>query len=606
MSETGPELLALRPICPMRELIGVPAAATTYDRPLAIWAKVAAFAAVGALAFAAPDDASARKASIPHDNVVKNPSFKRSTQGWVGFQSKVKRVRSKKAPDGRSVAVVRSAPGVETYTIDDQKKSLRGSVAGRTYTGTAWVRGIGASVGEPVDLVVREWDKSGEYVDAQAKEVRLTKKWQSVDVRYRAQADGGLIDIYVARPEGTMDGKEQFAVDAVTLSDKNQAGKPAGPVNPEGGVTTSQIAIVNAHEASLLVEDDSQYRYLLVRDSMHSQLPALRRAHPEAELILYKDVAFTVVEPGCPFYPFQGGGLSYCEADSHEDWFLHSSSGQRLASSSYALQRAMNIAQPGYQKAWTDAVLARLQDAENDGSGVTYDGVFMDDTNLYPGHGMDGRIAEMSDDRYREAMVEFVDYAAGRIGGAGFKTMANVGMDPWTPAQRSATLEIARDVDAINREGLIRWGEGTTWTDPDGPVPHWMDEVELAEDIQEAGADFHAITYGQTTDIQAQRYARATFLLAWDGNDGSALSYRTAAGTAWTKEWTTDVGVPTSGRYEVGQGWRRDFAAGTVVINARASGSQNFALGGSFRDAEGNCVDSVTLSATKALVMPSC
>ena len=71
--------------------------------------------------------------------------------------------------------MVRSAPGVETYTIDDQKKSLRGSVAGRTYTGMAWVRGIGASVGEPVDLVVREWDKSGEYVDAQAKEVRLTR-----------------------------------------------------------------------------------------------------------------------------------------------------------------------------------------------------------------------------------------------------------------------------------------------------------------------------------------------------------------------------------------------------------------------------------------------
>lgn len=605
MSETAAQLLAARLIGPMRELIGVLTPATTYHRPLAIWAKAAALAAAGALVFAAPDDASARKASIPQDNVVKNPSFKRSTQGWVGFQSKVKRVRSKKAPDGKSVAVVRSAPGVETYTIDDQKKSLRGSVAGRAYTGTAWVRGIGASIGEPVNLVVREWSADGEYFDDQIKQVMLSKRWEAVDVRYKAQQDDGLIDIYLARPEGTLEANDRFAVDAITLSDKRQAGKPAGPANPEGGVTTSQIAIVNGHEPSLLADDGSKYRYLLIRDSMHGQLAALRKAHPEAELILYKDVAFTVAD-ACAFDPFQGGGLSYCTAEAHEDWFLHTSSGQRLASESYALQRAMNIGNPGYQKAWVDSVLARLQDADNNGSGVKYDGVFMDDTNLFPGHGMDGRIAEMSDDRYRQAMVEFVDYAAGRIGGAGFKTMANVGMDPWTPAQRAATLELARDVDVINREGLIRWGEGTTWTEAGGAAPHWMDEVELAEDIQAAGADFHGITYGGITDIQAQRYARATFLMAWDGNDGSALSYRTVAGTAWGQDWTTDVGVPTSGRYEVGQGWRRDFAAGTAIINARASGNQTFDLGGSFLDADGNCVNSVTLSATKALVMPSC
>jgi hypothetical protein len=266
----------------------------------------------------------------------------------------------------------------------------------------------------------------------------------------------------------------------------------------------------------------------------------------------------------------------------------------------------MNIANAGYRQQWVDSVLARLGDADDDGSGVKYDGVFMDDTNLYPGHGMDGRIAEMSDDQYREAMVDFVDYAAGRIRGAGFLTMANVGMDPWTPAQRAATLQIARDVDAVNREGLIRWGEnGSTWT-TDGATPFWRDEVELAEDIQRAGAEFHGITYGSIADVQAQRYARATFLIAWNGDDGSALSYRTSGGTSWSSEWTTDVGVPTSGRYQVGQGWRRDFAGGTVVINAGASGNQTFDLGGSFRTPEGDCVGSITLGATRALVMPSC
>ena len=130
--------------------------------------------------------------------------------------------------------------------------------------------------------------------------------------------------------------------------------------------------------------------------------------------------------------------------------------------------------------------------------------------------------------------------------------------------------------------------------------------MELAEDIQAAGADFHAITYGQVDDVAAQRYARATFLLAWDGGAGSAQSYRTPSDRSWTSDWTTDVGVPTSGRYEVGQGWRRDFSGGTVVINARPSGNQTFKLGGSFRNADGSCVNSVSLGGTRALVMPAC
>jgi hypothetical protein len=583
-------------------------AGSTYRRSATAFALILAAIALLAMSFADGADAR-RKASIPANNYVKNPSFKKSTKGWFGFQSKVRRVRVRHAPDGRSVAVVHSGRRADTYTIDDSRKSVKGSIAGRTYTGTAWVRGWGRSVGKPVSLVVREWGKKGGYVDSGSTRVRLTRKWRPVDVRYRAEKDDGLIDIYIARPEGSVVKNDRFGVDAITLTGKQTSGtKPPGPANPAGGLTTSQIAIVNDHEPSLLAQDGSQYSYLLVRDSMHGELAQLRAAHPEAKLILYKDVAFTVQdEPGCPYYPFQGAGVSYCQADSHEDWFLHGSAGNRLSSSSYTQQRAMNVANPAYRQAWVDSVLARLSDADNDGSGVRYDGVFMDDTNMYPGHGMDGRIAELSDDDYRNAMVDFVDSAAGQIRAAGFETVANVGMDPWTPAQRAATLKVAADVDAVNREGLIRWGEGgSTWTENDGETPFWEDEVKLAEDIQKAGASFQAITYGSLNDVGAQRYARATFLLAWNGDPGSAQSYRTPAGESWSPDWTSDVGVPTSGRYEVGQGWRRDFAAGTVVINPRATGSQKFSLGGSFREPNGKCVGSVTLGATQALVMPAC
>jgi hypothetical protein len=460
-------------------------------------------------------------------------------------------------------------------------------------------------------------------VDSSAASVKLTKRFRRVSVAYVARQNGGQIDVYIARPEGTVVNREGFFADAITLTESGSGPAPEhgpngvgidnyvppAPANPSGGVTTAQVALVTSQESPLLTEGGAKYRYIMVRDNMHDKVGQLRAAHPEAQIILYKNVAFTLNEPGCPYEPFQGGGVSHCDANGHEDWYLHDKqNGQRLTSTSYSQQLAMNIANAGYRQKWLDSVLARLRDADNNGTNVRYDGVWLDDANFYPGHGMDGRMAELTDGQYREAMVSFLEYVGQRIEQAGFRTVANVGMDPWEPAQREATMRVADDLSVVNREGFVRWGEnGTLFTDPDGTAPHWQDEVELAEDLQAAGAGFHAITYGSAGDVRTQRFGRATFLLVWNGNDGSAYNYRTiGAGASYLPGWTTDVGVPRTARYAVGQGWRRDFSNGTVVINARASGAQAFQLGGSFRKPDGSCVNSVTLGATDALVMPSC
>jgi hypothetical protein len=564
-------------------------------------------AAALALVLAATPAAQAEE-KIPQENLVKNPSFDRGTKGWGAMDAKIKRVKVRNAPNGKQVARVTSAPGASEFTLDDAPATVRKNVGkGRIYTGAAWVKGTRANAGEKISIIVREWSK-GEYVDS-ASGTRTLKagKFTRVKASYTSTRGNGEIDVYLARTE--VSSRDRFFADAITLTRRGNEGDgdgdiPAAPVNPSGGITTSQIALGADTEAPLFTEQGTKYRYIIIRDNLHDRVSELRELHPEAQLILYKNVGFTLNEPGCPYAPFQGGGLSYC--DAQEDWFLHDSAGNRLSSEGYPNQRAMNIGNPGYQQAWLDSVLARLRDAGNDGSGVKYDGVWLDDTNTYPGHGMDGRIKELTDAQYGSAMVNFIHNVSPQIRAAGFTTIANVGMNPWETAQRANTLKIAQDVSAVNREGLIRWGEGQTWAE-DGSAPHWMYEVELAEDIQAAGADFHAITYGQGSDVEAQRYARATFLLAWNGQDGSAVNYRTdGPGATYLPNWTTDVGVPTSARYRVGQGIRRDYSGGTVIVNARASGGQSFDLGGSFRRPDGSCVSSVSLGATKAMVMPAC
>ena len=572
--------------------------------------------ATAAIGFVALPQAALGK-GVPEGNLTQNPSFTQGAQGWSGFQSRVERVRLKKAPVGRFAARVRADAGVDDYTIDDNPTAREGVEAGTRLVGMAFVRGARHTARERVNLVIRESTPGGQFVGDTVQSVALSaKRFRRVKAARSATTNGNVFDIYVQR---TVDAAERdaFFVDAVSLAEPQRGGEEEPPDEeppgeeeppPDTGMTsTSQIAIITSQESPLFEHDESQYRYIIIRDSLHNRLEELRAAHPESEILLYKNVAFTLHEPGCPYDPFQGGGISYCGAN--ENWFLHRSNGSRISSDGYAAQRAMNIGQAGYRQEWLESVSDRLSDAHNNGSGVEYDGVFMDDTNLYPGHGMDGQIAELTDAQYRQAMVGFVHTVSNGIRDQGFKTAVNVGMNPWDAPARSATLEVAEDVDVVNREGFVRWGEsGTLFTDgASDPAPFWDDEMELAEDIQARGAGLHTIVYGTAGDVQGQRYARASFLMAWDGNENSAVSYRvTAASNPWLPDWTTEVGTPESDRYRVGQGWRREFSGGTVVINARSSGSQAFGLGADYRAADGSCVNSVSLGAARAMVMPKC
>lgn len=556
------------------------------------------------LAHLAPTAQAASK--IPADNVVSNPTFKQGKRGWAGIDAKLNVIRDRKAPDGRTVAQVKRRGKHSSYAIDDRRPAAGPTTAGATYRGTAYVKAGGT--GQRVALVLRETTPEGAVVGETSKALKLSKsRFKSIKVKRAAEGDGNSIDVSVKRLKAGR-AADAFFVDAITVrSDRKSSGDTAA--TGAGALTTSQIAFVSSQEDPLFVANGSKYRYIVIRDSMSNRIEELRAAHPEADILLYKDVSFTIDQDDCQWAPLQGTGVSFCAANPHESWFLHrKGTSQRLLTGDYDGMHAMNLADPGFQQEWSSSVMARLADAKGDGSGVRFDGVWMDDTNLFPGHGIDGQIAEMSDEGYRNATVDFIDKVGPQLQGAGFQAVPNLGMAPWDGGQRAAALDVARDVTAINREGLVRWGPSGNLFTTDGGTPVWLDEVEFAEDVQAAGADLQAITYGTAGDVRGQRYSRATFLMAWDGSDGASLSYRTdESGQEWQPDWTIDVGAPAGPRRSVGRGYMRSYSAGVVAINPSSSGSQTFTLGGSYRDPDsGSCVTSMTLGATRALVMPAC
>lgn len=379
--------------------------------------------------------------------------------------------------------------------------------------------------------------------------------------------------------------------------------QPQEFVDQPGTATTSQIAIVTEDEEPLFVDDGSEYAYIIIRDSLSYRLEELREAHPESKILLYKNASFLLDDEGCEFEPLQGSGLSPCQAEGREDWYLHDSEGERLRSEWYEAQTAMNIAEPSYAEAWREEVGSRLEDAYDDGSGLRYDGVWVDDANLYPGHGLDGRIAELTDDEYGPATIDFMTSVSSDLEARGFVVAANVGRDGADPSQLGLAVELAGEVSLFNRESFMRFGDGPFWTE-EGDTPGWDEEITLAERIQAAGADFHAITYGSNQDLPLQTYARASFLMAWNG-EGGALAFRSPDGSGWVPGWTVDLGEPRGDRYQDGDAWRRDFAEGTAIVNPTGS-EMSVMLERPHRPPGGECTGSFSLDPASALLLERC
>jgi hypothetical protein len=396
----------------------------------------------------------------------------------------------------------------------------------------------------------------------------------------------------------------------------------------ESTSTTAMIGLVPWQEEQLLAERDSGYRYIVVRDVLPSTrrgLVALVTENPRTKVLLYTDAGFMIHNPAdpmaCEYWPFNGDGADFCTATKHhESWFLHRApahpgepaKARRLRSEGYRASWAADIADPSYQRRWIRNVLKRLRGERRGSGGTRVAGVFMDDLNIRPGHGLDGRIAEYSDEAYGTAAVGFAARTAQRLQRAGFMTMANVGVDPNDPAQRAGLLQVAAAGVTINREYFVRYDSGSpVFTSPAADRgTDWLIELELFEQVQAAGGAFLGLVYGAEGQVAAAQYARATFLLGWDGRSASAMAFRTEdeSNPATFEPWQTEIGTPVEARARFGehQTYIRHFSRGVAAVNADPASPQLTLLGGLYRNRSGLCVSAIYLQPASGAVMPRC
>lgn len=347
--------------------------------------------------------------------------------------------------------------------------------------------------------------------------------------------------------------------------------------------------------------------YVVLQAWEHGRIAAIKAASPGVRVLVYKDASATVEYAATTDAAGNQGdnallpaGVGYYWARANApSWFLTDAGGQPVEWADYPGVWPMDVGNPAYQRAWLDNVLSEVR---TNG----WDGVMLDDTVSYLSHPTVGDVVGTqipTDAAQLEAMSSFLATVGPGLTSAGFLAVPNVTLswqnwravlDRWSPHVSGWLLEY-----------FIKWGLTSDYPRMGGD--DWASRLEIVERAQELGRFVLAVTYGSAADTDLQAYHRASWLLAWDGRGGASVYVPSETATPHVMSAAmTDVGAPRGRRYAVRGGavWRRDFTAGTALVNPGLT-RQIVDLGDSFRDAAGRRVGRVILPPVSGAVLTS-
>jgi hypothetical protein len=381
------------------------------------------------------------------------------------------------------------------------------------------------------------------------------------------------------------------------------------------GASSAGELSIDTNQAEHLGET-SGYQYVILQDYMYAHVSAIKSADPSTKVLAYLEAPVTQTRTctdasPAPYAPHDSFGVNYCYAAAeHPEWFLHNLSGPRVGYADYVRDMVMDIGNPVYQNTWAANAISM---ARTDG----FDGVYLDDINTYPGHGIDGQISEYNDQAYGKAMTSFVTTVGDQLRSNGLIVAANVAANPWVAWQRAYGLSIATHLTAYGREHYSRYGDicgpfserfNTTAGNGTPPLAYVL---AYDQAVQMAGAHLVGIDYGYSpptaSDVATMAYGRAAFLLAWDGRAGGAYIYR-SCGAVDPKSpvWTIDLGTPTGSAVLAGAVYRRTYSGGLVLLNPSRNRPVTVSIPAGYADAHGVQVSgATTLPPETALLLRS-
>jgi len=376
----------------------------------------------------------------------------------------------------------------------------------------------------------------------------------------------------------------------------------AGAQSASAAETPSSLGILRicTNCTSFGLNRAGSYRYVLLHGWQSGLIPQLKAANPNLKVLAYKNMAASYA------YACSGGvdslypaGVGYCDANAHHpQWFLTDTTGARIEFCDYRGLWQMDVGNPDYQAAWEANVAADLR-------ARGFDGVEVDDTNWNEQYHLCGRtIAKYPNNGdYGAATRSFLARVGPALKSKGFLVLPNIAL-PYSSSNYETWSDWISFTSGAIQEHFSKWGTGTT---QQFGGADWKWRQGFLPLTQKAGKIFLGITYAPMSDVRSMVYARANFLLDWDGGP-SALLFEPSnpeQQDPYSGSWTQEIGTPVAPRSQVGAAWRRNYSGGTVVVNPSATVTQSVSLGAPFIAADGSTVTSLSLAPMTAAILRS-
>jgi hypothetical protein len=352
-----------------------------------------------------------------------------------------------------------------------------------------------------------------------------------------------------------------------------------------------RVALETPSSFSNIAQSARQNSYVVLQAWEAGKARELEAANPNVVVLVYQNLS--AMAQGSAPEGLHSSGVSFEEATSaHPDWFLTSTSGQRISEGGYSWLWMADIGNAGYQQAWLSNVLSLLAHGP-------WDGVFLDDTNTTAKYHTDpSQIAAYpTDAAYQSAVRSMLAYVGPGLKAAGKLAIPNIGSWSEYPEVAKEWLQF---VDGGMDEMFAKWsttpGYGYRY------AAQWKTQIEEIATTESMHKVFLAVTQAADNDPQAIRYGWASTLLAAQGHT-SYVAAQNYSEETWTSEYNVELGAPTSAGKELSGGaWARTFANGLVVVNPTAS-TVHVELGGVYSGSGLTNATSADLAPDSALIL---
>ncbi|MBA3844720.1 MAG: hypothetical protein H0X39_19230 [Actinobacteria bacterium] len=293
-------------------------------------------------------------------------------------------------------------------------------------------------------------------------------------------------------------------------------------------------------------------------------------------------------------------GVNYQEALAN-GWLLKDASGNVLHASGYGNYLG-DVGSLAFQQRWVQNVSTFLLVHH-------VDGVFIDNV-LCSITGLSGAAPAKypNDTAWANAQIAFLAYVGPAMKAKGLYVAVNsfcYGPDDGS-ANNAWWARVAPNVDGLMTENFEE--NPSDYTQPlfDAPtlswLGNWRGKLNVITAAQSAGKDALALTYGGAGNTQMMTFGRASFLLVWNGTNGSFIYNTTDGSDPWNTAWTAAIGTPTGPMSQAGNAYVRNYSGGYVVVNPSQS-TVSVSLPAGLKTLTGAAAgSSVSLGATSAAI----